>query len=237
MKKNYLISLFLLLIFNLSHAQTNKFPPDGNVGIGTMSPNYKLDVSGTANFLQTIFIRSNFVNSAECLLYKANGGYYSLVSNNAGFQIYNSTNRRPILNADNSDNIGIGTIDTKGYKLAVAGNAIAESVTVKLQSDWPDYVFKKNYSLSPLSEVKTYIDQNSHLPDMPSAGQVTKEGINLGEMNKQLLKKVEELTLYLIEEDKEVHELHNQISDQGKEIDFLKKNITAIISRLPDQQK
>lgn len=235
MKKTYLISLFLSLIFNLSYAQTetNKFPPDGNVGIGTTSPNYKLDVSGTANFLQTIFIRSNFVNSAECLLYKANGGYYSLVSNNSGFQIYNSTNGRPTLNADNSDNIGIGTIDTRGYKLAVAGNAIAESVTVKLQSAWPDYVFKRDYRLAPLSEIKTYIDQNSHLPDMPSAEQVEKEGINLGEMNKLLLKKVEELTLYLIEKDKEVHEQHTQISDQGKEIDLLKKKLTEILNKLP----
>ena len=90
------------------------------------------------------------------------------------------------------------------YTLAVGGKAIAEAVTVQLQGTWADYVFKPGYHLPSLTDVKTYIDKNHHLPEIPSAQEVANNGINLGEMNKLLVKKVEELTLYLIEKDKEV---------------------------------
>jgi len=104
-------------------------------------------------------------------------------------------------------NVGINTsYIPSGYQLAINGSAIATSVTVKLYATWPDYVFKKDYTLPSLSDVKTYIDKNQHLPEIPSAQEIAKDGINLGEMNKLLLKKVEELTLYLIEKDKEVKE-------------------------------
>jgi hypothetical protein len=109
-------------------------------------------------------------------------------------------------------NVAIGTSDPKGYKLAVAGNAIAESVTVKLQSQWPDFVFKPTYSLPSLAAVKTYIDDKGHLPDMPSDAEAAREGINLGEMNKKLLQKVEEITLYLIQKDKQVNRLNKRVS-------------------------
>lgn len=98
-------------------------------------------------------------------------------------------------------NVGIGTTDTKGYKLGVNGSAIATSVTVKLNSAWPDYVFKPSYQLPALADVKSYIDKNQHLPEIPSEQEIAKDGQNLGEMNKLLLKKVEELTLYLIEKE------------------------------------
>jgi hypothetical protein len=106
-----------------------------------------------------------------------------------------------------SGNVSIGTPDSKGYKLAVNGSAVATSMTVKLNSAWPDYVFNKSYKLPSLTEVKNYIDENHHLPDMPSATQIEKEGLNLGEMNKILTKKVEELTLYLIEQNKRIEKL------------------------------
>jgi len=82
---------------------------------------------------------------------------------------------------------------------------------------WPDFVFKKGYALKPLSEVKGYIDQNQHLPDMPAAAIVEKDGINLGEMNKTLLKKVEELTLYLIQKDDEIKS-QQDVNKQQKQI-------------------
>lgn len=82
------------------------------------------------------------------------------------------------------------------------GNIWSKQVVVALTNPWPDYVFKKDYQLMPLAQVKSYIDANNHLPDMPSAAEVEKSGLDLGEMNKLLTKKVEELTLYLIEKDK-----------------------------------
>ncbi|MBB6130393.1 hypothetical protein [Mucilaginibacter lappiensis] len=115
----------------------------------------------------------------------------------------------PKMQLDKDGNVAIGTLDPKGYKLAVNGSAIATSMTVKLNSAWPDYVFKKDYQLPSLQDVKAYIDQNQHLPEIPSEQQIAKDGLNLGEMNKLLMKKVEELTLYLIEKDQ-------QLKDQEK---------------------
>lgn len=101
-------------------------------------------------------------------------------------------------------NVGIGTTDTKGYKLAVNGEAIFTRVKVKPFSGWPDYVFSKDYELPSLQEVEKYIEDNNHLPGIPSAVEVGKEGLDLGEMNKRLLQKVEELTLYIIEQQKTI---------------------------------
>ncbi|MDB5002089.1 MAG: hypothetical protein JWQ34_314 [Mucilaginibacter sp.] len=116
----------------------------------------------------------------------------------------------------NTGAIAIGTTDPRGYKLAVAGSAIAESVTVMLHGSWPDFVFKPKYKLTPLNEVKTYIDQNQHLPDMPSEAEVIKNGVNLGEMVKLQTKKIEELTLYLIEQNKRLEKLEAQLKEKNK---------------------
>ncbi len=107
-------------------------------------------------------------------------------------------------------NVGIGVTDTKGYKLAVGGSMIAEKIKVKLKTAWPDYVFAPEYTLPSLQEVEAHIKQYQHLPDMPSAKEVAAEGIDLGEMNRKLLQKVEELTLYIIDLKKEVEALKNK---------------------------
>lgn len=78
---------------------------------------------------------------------------------------------------------------------------IASSVTGKLRENWPDYVFNSAYHPMSLALLKSYIARHHHLPEIPSAGQVAKEGIDLGEMNRRLVKKVEELTLYLLDKD------------------------------------
>jgi len=123
-------------------------------------------------------------------------------------------------------NVGIGTVDPHGYKLAVNGNVIATSMTVKLYNNWPDYVFKPNYRLPSLTAVKAYIDQNQHLPEMPSEQEVKDNGINLGEIVKIQTKKIEELTLYLINKDK-------QLEEQQKQIDALKEQLRSITKYLP----
>jgi hypothetical protein len=112
-------------------------------------------------------------------------------------------------------NVAIGTsVPANGYKLSVNGPTVATSMTVLANMNWPDYVFDKNYSLPPISKVKTFIEQNQHLPDIPSEQQIAKSGQDLGEMNKLLLKKVEELTLYLIEYDKTINSLNEKINKQ-----------------------
>jgi len=129
----------------------------------------------------------------------------------------------PVLITDGNGNIALNTYDAKGYKLAVNGTAIATAITVKLNTNWPDYVFKKDYALPALSDVKTFVDQNQHLPEIPSEQDIAKDGQNVGEMNKLLLKKVEELTLYLIEKDRQDKELREQLGELKKQVQLLKK--------------
>ena len=113
----------------------------------------------------------------------------------------------PAIFVHSTNTVGIGTNQTHGYKLAVGGNMIAERVKVKLQSNWPDYVFRKDYTLPTLQQVDQFISRNGHLPDVPSAAEVKRDGIDMEDMNKALLRKIEELTLYLIEMDKQVKAL------------------------------
>jgi hypothetical protein len=129
-------------------------------------------------------------------------------------------------------NIGIGTANTNGYQLAVNGSAIATSMTVKAYANWPDYVFQKDFHLPSLTEVKSYIDQNHHLPEILSAEQIEKEGLNLGEMNKLLLKKVEELTLYLIKKDQQFKEQETKNNEQQADINNLKKQMALLMKQL-----
>ncbi|MCX2491848.1 hypothetical protein OQX63_00085 [Pedobacter sp. PF22-3] len=106
--------------------------------------------------------------------------------------------------------VGIGTLTPK-EKLSVNGKIRAHEIKVET-ANWPDYVFDQKYSLRSLKDLSTYISLNRHLPEIPSAIEMEKEGIALGEMNKQLLKKIEELTLYLIEKDNQLNAQNNKIS-------------------------
>jgi hypothetical protein len=186
----------------------------GNVGIGTLTPIGTLDVvrgngvNGTALFRGTVHI-SHFNYSTTEETYIRGGKTGSAV-------LINDTHNGNVSIANGGGNVGIGTTDTKGYKLGVNGSAIATSMTVKLNANWPDFVFAKTYGLRPLAEVESYIKAHSHLPEVPSAAQVAKEGINLGEMDATLLKKIEELTLYLIEQNKKIEALEKQLSEDKK---------------------
>lgn len=110
-------------------------------------------------------------------------------------------------------NLGIGTSNftdgSETYRLSVKGKVRAEEV--KVYNTWADYVFAKNYDLKPLAKVEEYIAQNGHLPNVPSAKQITEKGLALGEMAKIQQEKIEELTLYLIQQNKEIEELKSQM--------------------------
>lgn len=159
---------------------------EGNVGIGNISPGYKLDVSGDIKFSGN--------------LYDANGLFQQTQWNNNGTTIYYS-----------DGNVGIGTNDPGEYMLAVAGNILAEEVMVQHPDKWYDFVFDDEYALIPLSELSNFIKENKHLPDVPAEAEVMQDGLNLGELNGILLKKVEELTLYLIDQQQEIEQLKQQV--------------------------
>jgi hypothetical protein len=127
-------------------------------------------------------------------------------------------------------NVGIGTA-TPNAKLAVNGNIRAKEIKVET-ANWPDYVFAKDYELPSLTDTENHIKEKGHLPGIPSAEEVKANGIELGEMNAKLLKKIEELTLYLIEmkKDNELEKINNLeqkkiIYQQQKDIKYLKSKI------------
>jgi hypothetical protein len=102
------------------------------------------------------------------------------------------------------------------HKLAVNGSILSTSVVVKLVSAWPDFVFSNSYNLRSLSELEKFIKNKGHLPDVPSAEEVEESGINLGEMDAKLLRKIEELTLYVIEQNKKIENLENKVNILSK---------------------
>lgn len=193
----------------------------GNVGIGTTSPATLLDVSG--------IIHSSVSADANLKLSKATGAA-SQFDNGSGTQ-------NALIEANNSDNhlefwtntatstslvermritnlgnvlIGKTTQANTGYILDVNGNLRSNQIVVNTTG--ADFVFNPTYKLPELSEIKIYIDQNHHLPGVPTAETMQKDGLNVGDINTKLLQKVEELTLYMIEKDKQVKEQEARIA-------------------------
>jgi hypothetical protein len=195
------------LAFRTKNLERMSISPTGNVGIGTITPSAQLHSTGTVRFQQ---FKNNA--TADSVLTTDTSGNLKLksFSGSSGHWLVSGSTTY-----DSADNIGIGTSNTHGYKLAVNGPAIFTKVVAMANSKWPDYVFKKGYQLPSLDSVARYIGVNSHLQGLPSADSVEKKGIDLGGNQAVLLKKIEEMTLYLIQQNKELKALREQ--NQGLE--------------------
>ncbi|WP_158800291.1 cell division protein ZapB [Pedobacter sp. L105] len=211
----------------------------GNVGIGTGTPKSKLHVGGGTSDLISIGTTDYSGNSGQALagvkageIADGHGGTIEFQTLSWGASPYALTTKMII--QGNSGNVGIG-IANPLEKLAVNGIIHSQEVKVDM-TGWSDYVFKKEYPLLPLSEVKTYIDKNQHLPDMPSESEVIKTGLSLGDMNKLLTKKVEELTLYLIDNQKQLQQLQEKM-ERSSQNENRQAQLEEEIKRLKDENQ
>jgi hypothetical protein len=126
-----------------------------------------------------------------------------------GRKFWDQPNFEPMFTVVTNGNVGIGT-SSPANKLDVKG--VIRATEVKIETGWADFVFNDEYRLRPLSEVNSFIKENKHLPEIPSATEIEKnEGVNLGEMQVKLLQKIEELTLYLIRQENTIQELRDKI--------------------------
>jgi hypothetical protein len=107
-----------------------------------------------------------------------------------------------------------GGVNVSGYNLFVKGGILSDEIRVALNTTWADYVFADDYNLKPLSEVETFIAQNKHLPNVPSAAQVKEEGLNVGEISRIQQEKIEELTLYIIQQEKRLKALEAKLDNK-----------------------
>nr|NQU89972.1 hypothetical protein [Bacteroidota bacterium] len=173
---------------------------NGNVGINNENPAFAVDVNGDISLSGQIL--QNGIPFKK--------GVWEVNDNDIYY---------------NQGRVGIGTTGYDDFKLAVNGKIIAEELKIIESVPESDFVFYDDYSLKSLSEVESYIKQHKHLPEVPSAAEFKENGYGVGEMDDLLLRKVEELTLYLIEQQKTVENQQRIIEKQQEDIGILKKLI------------
>jgi hypothetical protein len=179
----------------------------GNVGIANSDPQAKLHITSS----ERIAFKINHPSSTTNYLSVWHGTGGAVIDPiGTGYLFLGYETPSTILLASGGGMVGIGTSNPDpAYRLSVNGSIRAKEI--KVNTGWSDFVFFDSYKLRPLSEVETFIQENKHLPDVPSAAVVEKEGVNLGEMDAILLRKIEELTLYVIEQDKIIKEQNKRL--------------------------
>ena len=212
----------------------------GDLGLGTSNPVDKLTVVAS---MPEISLRGKVPNQFEGG--RIRFGEYSNTNDQGAFIHYDASvnifnigvhhaNTGDDINSDynaisiirSSGNVGIGTQAPGSHKLAVNGTILAKEI--KVEANWADFVFEDDYQLMKLSDLEKFIEENGHLPEIPTEKEVEENGISLGDMNSKLLQKIEELTLYTIQLQKENKNLQQQQEDQAKRIEIQQKTIKSL---------
>ena len=230
-----------------------------NVGIDNTSPTKRLDVNGDIKTSANIFVPSDFHiyndQSTPRSIFESgwnaifgdytaiNSGHdwqesmepFSVVAGRNGIFFTEGSSGTPYtwpIAKMGANGMSIGTNYLPlGYVLAVNGKIICEELTVQLKASWPDYVFTDKYKLTPLFDLEKQIKENKHLPGIPSAKDVSDNGLKLGDMQKLMMEKIEELTLYVIELNKKnqkIEELSLYVIELNKENQRIQKEIELL---------
>ena len=189
------------LVFRFNGSDKNAMDASGKLGLGTTTPGALLHLSGSNELLRLDGSNGflDFMTSGVQKAFLQSSGNDLKVASNSGNVVLGNNVSGDVLYVVSNGTVGIGTSDTKGYKLGVDGNIVCEELKVKNSVNWPDFVFDEKYNLNSIDEMAAFIDQNNHLPGIPSAIEMHENGVEVGEMQKKLLQKIEELSLYIID--------------------------------------
>jgi len=199
-----LLAALCLSVTATTRAQnTYPWPASGNVGIGTTSPQSKLDVRGSIISGNADFANSVSGSFLQIQQGSASGNTFSSIGAfSAGGAAWNN-----LVFQVGGGNVGIGTT-TPSHKLSVNGTVRAKEVIV--DTNWSDYVFADDYKLQSLASVEAQIKSTKHLPGVPSAQEIAEKGVSVGNMQAVLLAKIEELTLHVIAQEKRLQAVESE---------------------------
>ena len=227
-------------IFSFSGQQNDaKVYIKHNVGIGTNAPTQRLHVYGpgivksmveSSNNHAYFLVQGAVGKGAFVDYHRAGDGriwHTGLRNSNNNFE-FRLNDQSAVLTLRDDGSVGVGTSSTFGYRLAVNGKIGTTEINVENSSAWPDFVFKEEYRLLSLEEVETHIIEKGHLPEIPTEAEVAENGINLGEMNGKLLQKIEELTLYMIDMNKQLKSQSENMEQLKVENAALKKEVAEL---------
>ncbi|MGN7723999.1 hypothetical protein [Chitinophaga sp. 22620] len=225
----YLTSATLQLITDDVASGVTAFVPSpigiqGNLSLGTTSSSARLDISGGPTWTDNLWFKSIKLYSSNAIEFAGTTRSFGVgaAGNNFYFSHVNANSTGPanyyMMVDGNTGNIGIGhTALAPSYKLSVEGTIGARKVKVT-QAAWSDFVFHDDYKLPSLMEVENFVKKNKHLPGIPTEAEVVKDGVDVGEMDKLLLQKIEELTLYIIDLKKESTRQQEKIENLEKKL-------------------
>jgi hypothetical protein len=219
---------------------------NGRVGIGTMAPTQLLQLgdewvfhNGSTKYIgrnvtyvpvaggswQNVTMRAN--QASSLMAFDTDGSIRFENNSSTSMPVGSIANTITRLNISNQGKVSIGNVTTPGdYRLYVEKGILTEKVRVALKTttNWADYVFAPDYKLKPLAEVEAFVKENKHLPNVPSAEQLVKDGgIDVNEMFAKQMEKIEELTLYIIEQNKKADAQNKQIEQLQTRISQLEK--------------
>jgi hypothetical protein len=221
--RSLLFIICLISCIDTAKSQTNYINQSGNVGIGNLSPTTLFQVGAGTGLLHAggplgILFKAGTGDRSLMEIHSPDGKNRLILQSLSDALYLLSFDQKPLLLQSTGGKVAVGTdYPDANAMLTVKGQIVSQEIKVTTNAG-ADFVFDQSYLLPPLQDVAKFVEKNKHLPEVPSAKDMTTNGVELGKLNILLLQKVEELTLYLIQKD-------NQLQDQQKQINDLKKSI------------